>query len=80
MLRWLQKGEKIGLPHSRPMTIIGPRCYELRIGDENLIWRIVYRIDHDAIVIAEVFEKKDRKTPKLVIDTCKDRLKRYDTA
>lgn len=80
MLRLLQKAEKIGLPHSRPMTIIGPRCHELRIADENLIWRIVYRIDHDAIVIAEVFEKKDRKTPKLVIDTCKARLKRYDTA
>ena len=32
----------------------------------------------DAIVIAEVFAKKTNTTPKGVINTCKDRLKRYD--
>ena len=68
------------MPHSRPMTTIGPRCHELRINDENSTWRIVYRIDPDAIVIAEVFEKKDRKTPKQVIDSSKKRLKEYDAS
>lgn len=80
LLRLLQKGQRIGMPHSRAMPTIGPRCHELRIPDENLTWRIVYRIDFDAIVIVEVFEKKDRKTSKLVIDTCKARLKVYDAA
>jgi phage-related protein len=80
LLRLLQKGEKLGMPYSRPMTTIGPRCHELRINDENSTWRIVYRIDPDAIVIAEVFEKKDRKTPKLVIDSSKKRLKEYDAS
>jgi phage-related protein len=56
------------------------RFHELRINDENSTWRIVYRIDPDAIVIAEVFEKKDRKTPKLVIDSSKKRLKEYDAS
>ncbi|MGH7597284.1 MAG: type II toxin-antitoxin system RelE/ParE family toxin [bacterium] len=42
------------------------------------IWRIVYRIDADAIVIAEIFAKKTTKTPKEVIDVCKLRLKKYD--
>jgi len=35
----------------------------LRIVDERVDWRIVCRVDHDAIVIVEVFEKKTRKSP-----------------
>jgi hypothetical protein len=57
LLRRLQRGENIGLPLSRPMPTIGRRCHELRIPDENVSWRIVYRIDSDAIVIGEVFTK-----------------------
>ncbi len=54
LLRRLQQGEKLSMPHSRPMPSIGKRCHELRIDDENATWRIVYRIDSDAIVILEV--------------------------
>ena len=50
----------------------------MRIIDSNKIWRIIYRIDSDAVVIADVFEKKTQKTPKRVIDTCKRRLRDYD--
>lgn len=78
LLRQLQAGEVLRLPHSRPMPSIGRRCHELRINDRNRTWRIVYRADDDAIVIAEVFEKKSAQTPRQVIETCKDRLKRYD--
>ena len=78
LLRDLQDGYKLSLPHSRPMPSIGKRCHELRIIDENVTWRIVYRIDSDAIVIADVFKKKSRQTPKRVIDECKRRLKIYD--
>jgi len=78
LLRRLQKGDKIALPHSRPMPSIGARCHELRINDEDSIWRIMYRIDSDAIVILEVFKKKSTKTPKPVLDLCKLRLKVYD--
>jgi hypothetical protein len=45
MLRLLQRGASLGLPHSRPMPVIGSRCHELRIQDENRTWRIVYRVD-----------------------------------
>jgi phage-related protein len=79
LLRLLQKGEKLSLPHSRPMPDIGTRCHELRIVDETKSWRIIYRIDTDAIVVLEVFEKKTQKTPKHVIDTCKRRIKEYDS-
>lgn len=78
LLRVLQSGETVSMPHSRPMPSIGRRCHELRITDENKIWRIIYRIDGDAIVIAEVFEKKTSKTPKYVIENCKKRLRKYD--
>jgi len=62
------------------MPSIGNRCHELRINDEDVTWRIIYRIDPDAIVILEVFAKKDRRTPKNVIDHCKSRIKKYDEA
>ena len=77
-LRRLQRGEKLSLPQSRPMPSIGTRCHELRIVDKNVTWRIVYRTDTDAIVIAEVFDKKTRATPKPVIKNAKRRLAQYD--
>lgn len=80
LLRRLQRGELIGLPHSRPMPSIGARCHELRIVDESATWRVVYRIDADAIVIADVFGKKTQATPTSVIDACKRRLRAYDAA
>jgi phage-related protein len=79
LLRRLQRGEKLGMPQSRPMPAIGPRCHELRINDEGATWRIVYRIDPDAVVILEVFSKKTSQTPKPVIGNCKRRLKDYDS-
>ncbi len=78
LLRQLQAGENLSLPHSRPMPNIGRRCHELRIQDESVTWRIIYRTDPDAIVILDVFDKKTNKTPKSVISTCKSRLKSYD--
>ena len=78
LLRRLQIGESLGMPHSRPMPDIGRRCHELRIVDGDGQWRIVYRTDRDAVVIAEVFAKKTRATPAHVIDVCKRRLRRYD--
>lgn len=78
LLRRLQMGESLGMPQSRPMPIIGANCHELRIRDVGQNWRIIYRIDIDAVVIVEVFRKKSQATPKSVIDTCRKRLSRYD--
>ncbi len=80
LLRQLQRGEVLSMPQSRPMPSVGPRCHELRINDVTSNWRVVYRIDTDAIVILELFAKKTGKTPKTVIDTCRKRLKEYDDA
>jgi phage-related protein len=78
LLRRLQKGSAVGMPQARTMPSVGRRCRELRIRDQSKNWRIMVRIDEDAIVVASVFEKKTRTTPAKVIAICKDRLKRYD--
>ena len=78
LLRLLQRDEKIAMPHSRAMPSIGRRCHELRVPDDKMSWRVVYRIDEDAIVILEVFSKKTGKTPKSIIDICRARLREYD--
>jgi phage-related protein len=80
LLRRLQEGENLGLPHSRPMPDIGPGCHELRITDENRIWRVVYRLSHDAVFVVAVFPKTTRRTSQHDIDSCKKRLKVYDEA
>ena len=80
LLRRLQRGEKLSMPHSRPMPAVGRRCHELRVVDANASWRIVYRLDADAIVIVEVFGKQTRATPRHVIGNCQRRLKEYDDA
>jgi phage-related protein len=77
LLRDLQEGESLGLPRSRPMPIIGPRCHELRVHDRNKTWRVIYRLEPDAIVMLDVFEKKTEKTPATVIQNCRRRLKLY---
>ncbi len=80
LLRSLQMGENLSMPHIRPMPSIGSRCHELRINDEPSTWRLIYRIDEDAIIILEVFSKKTQQTSKKVIDVCKKRIKEYDNA
>lgn len=80
LLRRLQRGERLGLPHSRPMPTIGVGCHELRVVDETRTWRIVYAIRADAIVILEVFAKATRATPLDVVRVCRRRLRQYEAA
>src|SRR5262245_16952474 len=80
LLRQVQQGERLSLPHSRPMPSIGPRCHEPRVADASHAWRIVYRIDDDAILILDVFSKATQQTPTKVLDACRARCRRYDAA
>src|SRR6266568_2795046 len=78
LLRLVQLGWNLSMPHSRPMPAIGARCHELRIKDAQNEWRIVYRTDSDAIVIADISAKTTRRTPTQTMTDCKRRLKMYD--
>lgn len=80
LLRRLQRGEMLAMPASRPMPRIGRGVHELRVADREtkVDWRIVYRIDVDAILVVHWFEKGSRITPGRIVDLCKRRLERYD--
>jgi len=77
LLRKLQQGEKLSLPHSRPMPTIGRGCHELRVQDRDVTWRIFHYIGADSIVLLEVTDKKSRKTPQRIVDQCRARLDQY---
>lgn len=80
LLRLLQAGLVLAMPHSRSMPVIGVRCHELRIQDETRTWRIIYRVDPDAVVIVDVFSKTTQSTPASVIKNSQRRLRAYDDA
>ena len=78
LLRLLQEGERLGMPHAEPLPDVGPRCGALRVRDAGHNWRIMYRLDPDAVLILEVYAKKTPKIPDEVMERCVQRLKRYD--
>lgn len=78
LLRRLQRGERLDMPQARSMPGVGARFLELRVVDRGHNWRIVARVDADAIVILEVFDKKTQRTPTAVVDVCRRRLREYD--
>lgn len=80
LLRRLQSGETLSLPHSRPMPSIDRRCRELRVVDRDQTWQIIYALEPEAVVILDVFSKKTPSTPKQVIDASATRLRNYREA
>jgi phage-related protein len=80
LLQQLLNGELPTLPMSKPMSSVGERCHELRVNDlsNNKNWRVIYRIDDDAVIILEVFAKTTKKTPDNIIDRSQKRLGLYD--
>jgi phage-related protein len=77
-LRLLQRGGQLAMPLSRPMPSIGPRCHELRVRDEAVQWRLIYRVDSDAVLVVDLFKKTSRKTPKQAIERSRKRLLLYE--
>lgn len=77
LLRLLQRGESLGMPHSRALPAIGPRCHELRITDEGNIWRIFYHLAPGAVVILGVLNKRIGAIPLSTLRNYERRLKLY---
>lgn len=78
LLRFLQEGEQLAMPQAEPLPVVGPRCGALRVSDAEHNWRIMYRVDADAVLVVEVYSKKSRKIPGEIIERCRRRLKLYD--
>ncbi|MEQ1691670.1 MAG: type II toxin-antitoxin system RelE/ParE family toxin [Vicinamibacterales bacterium] len=60
------------------MPTLGARCGEVRVPDAALTWRILYRLDPDAVIIVDVFTKKTQATPAAILATGRERLRAYD--
>jgi phage-related protein len=80
LLRLLQEGVRLGMPQAEPLPTVGPRCGALRVRDGEHNWRIMYRVDSDAVLVLEVYAKKTRTIPREVIDRCRKRLADYAAA
>ena len=78
LIAMLQEGEILKMPQSELLPIVGSRCGALRVRDVEHNWRIMYRLDPDAVIILDVYSKKTPKIPGEMIQRCKNRLMRYD--
>jgi phage-related protein len=75
-LRDLQKGANIGMPLSRPMTIVAPGVHELRIRGVGGAVRVFYYLrQSDSILVFHAFQKKSQQTPAHEINLARKRLK-----
>ncbi len=74
-LRDLQKGASLGMPLSRPMTVIAPGVHELRVKGEGAAVRVFYYVRRaDAIIVFHAFRKKSQKTLSSEIHLVRRRL------
>jgi len=74
-LRDLQKGASLGMPLSRPMTVVAPGVHELRVRGEGATVRVFYYVRRaDAIIVFHAFQKKSQKTPSRAIHLARQRL------
>ena len=72
----LQKGKKLSMPLSRPMSSVASSVEELRIRDSSGAYRVFYYTKlADSVLIFHAFLKKTRKTPPNEIALARKRLK-----
>jgi len=72
----LQKGEKLSMPLSRPMSSVASGVQELRVRDRTGAYRVFYYIRvADFVLIFHAFAKKTQKTPTHEIALAQKRLK-----
>lgn len=73
-LREAQKGNE---PTDwKPMSSIGVGVKEIRVKDEQGIFRVIYVVKYlDRVIVLHAFQKKTEKTAKKDLDLAKKRLK-----
>ena len=76
LLGLLAEGENLGMPISRPMSIVERGVYELRIKDRSGQYRVFYYIKKtDVIFVFHFYKKKTQEVPLQEVETAKNRLK-----
>lgn len=72
----MQKGKILGLPQSKPIRQIHKNAFELRVKDKKGIYRIIYVMCLERIIlIPHAFTKKTQRTALKEIKTSVIRLK-----
>ncbi|MGH9783750.1 MAG: type II toxin-antitoxin system RelE/ParE family toxin [Terriglobia bacterium] len=72
----LQLGEKLGMPHSRPMPSVAAGVSEIRVQGEDGAYRAFYfTLAPEGILVFHAFVKRTRQTPASEIGLAKKRLK-----
>lgn len=68
-------GEKLAMPLSRPIPIVGIGVHEIRVKDRSGVYRVFYlTVAEDGVYIFHAFKKTTQATPKREIDLGKKRL------
>lgn len=71
----LQRGFNLGLPVSRPMSVVLPGVEELRLRGESGHYRVFcYRKARAGILVPRAFHKKTTETPLSEIELARQRL------
>lgn len=71
----LQTGETLSMPLSRPMPAVARGVHELRLKDEEGIYRVFYAVKQgEALLVFHAFTKKTQKTPPQEIELARRRL------
>jgi phage-related protein len=61
--------------HFRPMPSIGSKVFELKDGDEQTWYRLIYLAEiNNVIYVLHCFEKQEARTPRKDLKTAKKRL------
>lgn len=72
----MQMGEALQMPISRPMPSVARGVAELRVRDENGIYRVFYyTASSRGVLVFHAFVKKTQLTPPLEIELARKRLK-----
>jgi phage-related protein len=72
----LQKGKKLSMPLSRPMTLVAAGAEELRVKDASGAYRVFYYTRlADSVLIFHAFVKKTQRTPQQEVVLARNRLR-----
>ena len=75
---FLEAGEKLSMPLSKPMPSIWSGCHELRIGSKQGTFRIFYVfVVRGIIFVPHCFKKKAQKTPRNELVVAQRRIKEF---
>jgi phage-related protein len=72
----LQMGESLGMPAARPMPIIAPGAWELRVRGRDGVFRVFYyTASAPGILVFHAFQKKTQRTPAPEVERARKHLK-----